>query len=227
MTGMRGGSDGGRGADIEASERRVPALTAELEGLELVEGLNVLAVEVGFIAHDLCEGVGGRQHAQQFGAVDSIAGGPGDYAFGERAGGAGVGGGQIVLGLIDVRPGLQGLIEGHGAELPEGEGDLIGEDELEDAFGLEAVDNSLAEPLPLFGVLDAVDDGDVGANAVLGGVAAGAGLAGFGVGAAFGYVSPPRWLIGVNVSTCFLVRQVRGNSFGRNGLCDYGMILEL
>lgn len=192
MTGMRAGSDRGRGADIEASERRVPALTAELDCFELVEGLDVLAVEMGFIAHDLCEGVGGRERTQQFGAVDFIAGGLGDYAFGERAGGVGVGGGQIVLGLIDVPPGLQGLIEGHAAALPEGEGDLIGEDELEDAFGLEAVENSLAVPLPLFGVLDAVDDGDVGANAVLGGVEAGAGLAGFGVGAAFGYGSPPR-----------------------------------
>ncbi len=199
--GRAAGSDRGRGADIKASERRVPALTAELDCFELVEGLDVLPVEMGFIAHDLCEGVGDRERTQQFGTVDSIAGGLGKLAFGERAGGVGVGAGQVVLGLIDVPPGVKGLVEGHTAELPEGEGDLSGEDELEDTFGLEAVDNSLAVPLPLFGVLDTVDDGDVGANAVLGGVAAGDGLAGVCFGAAFGYGSPLRWLIAVDVST--------------------------
>ena len=195
----------------------MPALTAELDCFELVEGLDVLSVEVGFVAHDLGEGVGGRERTQQFGAVEFIAFGLAKFAFGERAGGVGVGDGQVVPGLIDVPPGLHGLVEGHAAELPEGEGDLIGEDELEDTFGLEAVDYSLAVPLPLFGVLNAVDDGDVGANAVLGGVAAGAGLAGFGVGAAFGYVSPPRWLIGVDVSTCFLVRQGGGIRLAETG----------
>ena len=193
------------------------SLAAELQGLELVEGLDVLPVEVGFVAHDLCEGVGGRERTQQLGAVEFIAFGLAKLAFGERAGGVGVGDGQVVPGLIDVPPGLHGLVEGHAAELPEGEGDLIGEDELEDTFRLEAVDNSLAEPLPLFGVLDAVDDGDVGANTVLGGVAAGDGLAGFGVGAASGDGSPPRWLIGVDVSTCFLVQQGGGIRLAETG----------
>ena len=112
------------------------------------------------------------------------------FSFAERAGGVGVGEGQVGPGLIDIPPGLQGLIEGDAAELPEGEGDLIGEDELEDAFGLEAVDNSLAVPLPLLGVLDAVDNGDVRADAVADGVEADDGLTGLGVGAAFGYGSP-------------------------------------
>ncbi len=49
--------DHGRGADVEASERRLRALTAKLDGLELVEGLDALTVEVGLVAHDLCEGV--------------------------------------------------------------------------------------------------------------------------------------------------------------------------
>ena len=168
----------------------MPALTAVLDCFELVEGLDVLAVEMGFVAHDLCERVAARERTQQFGAVDFIAAGLGKFAFGERAGGVGVGDGQVGLGLIDVPPGLHCLIEGHAAELPEGEGDLIGEEELEDTFGLKAVDNSLAEPLPLFGILDAVDDGDVGADAVFGGVAAGDGLAGDCLGASFGYGSP-------------------------------------
>ena len=190
MTGMGGGSDGGRGADIEASKRRVPALTTELDCFEFVEGLDVLAMEVGFVAHDLGEGVIGGEHTQQLGAVDFIAAGLGKLAFGKRAGGVGVGDGQVVLGLIDVPPGLHGLVEGHTAELPEGEGDLIGEDELEDTFGLEAVDNSLVVPLPLLWILDAVDDGDVRADAVARGVAAGDGLAGVCFGAASGDESP-------------------------------------
>src|SRR3990170_2534265 len=44
---------GGRGrADIEAGERGVSAVASNLDGFELVEGLEPKPVEVGLVAHD-------------------------------------------------------------------------------------------------------------------------------------------------------------------------------
>ena len=43
---------GGRAADVEAGEGDAFASAAGLDGLQLVEGLDVDAVEVGLVAHD-------------------------------------------------------------------------------------------------------------------------------------------------------------------------------
>src|SRR5512134_1063855 len=65
-------SAGGWAADVEAGEGEGLAAAAGLEGLELVEGLDVEAVEVGLVAGDVGDGVEVGDEAGADGHIDAL-----------------------------------------------------------------------------------------------------------------------------------------------------------
>ena len=182
----------GRGADVEACKGGVSALAAELDGFELVEGLDVQAVEVGLVAHDLGESVGiGKETA-----ADVPPNGIKGYCLGQWFA-------EGTLRVLSgdghvVRDGLQvdlyhfGLVANSAVKPPEEAGYAFGEHGLEVTVGTEAVDDAATEGLPIGLTFEAPDDGGGGADAVFGGVAASGSLTGFGLGPGLAYGSPPR-----------------------------------
>src|SRR3990170_334105 len=198
--GKRGGSRGRGGADVEAGERGVSALAPDLDGFELVEGLEEEAVEVGLVARDLGDGVVAADKAAadvvmvprvqlvlaRLGVAESLAVLEAD--------------GEIVRDRTYVNVDHLALVSLEAIEAPEDGGDALGEDGLEVALGTEGVHRALAMGLPLRAVFQVGDEGAVGEDAMLEGVAADCGLARLGVGAAFGDGSPPGGLIAVDAS---------------------------
>jgi len=187
-----GGSDGGRGADVEAGERGVSAVASDLDGLQLVEGLDILAVEVGLVAHDLGEGVGvGKETAADL-PPDGVQGYCLGHRFAEGAFRVLGGEGHVVGDGLEVDLYHLRLVANSAVKPPDEGGYAFGEDGFEVAVGVEAVDDATAEGLPIGLTFDAPDDGGRGADAVLGGVATGGSLTGIGLGSGLAYGSPPR-----------------------------------
>ena len=192
----RGRSCHGRGADIEASKGRVASLAADLDGFELVESLDVLAVEVSLIAHDLGEGVGvGKETAADL-PPDGVQG----YCLGHRfAEGTFLvlgGEGHIVWDGLQVDLYHLRLVANSAVKPPDKGGYAFGEDGFEVAIGVEAVYDATAEGVPVGLTFESLNDGGRGADAVFGGVAADCGLSGWGVGAALGDGSPHKGCLG-------------------------------
>jgi len=157
-----------------------------------VEGLEEEAVEVGLVARDLGDGVVAADEAAAdvvmvprvelvlagLGAAESLAVLEGD--------------GHIVRDPANVNVDHLALVALEAIEAPEDGGDALGKDCLEVALGIEGVHDAAVMGLPLRAVLEVGDEGAVGEDAVLDGVAARPRFASRGVGAAFGYGSPPR-----------------------------------
>jgi len=143
----------------------------------VAEGVVELALEVGFVAE---EAVGG--------------GGVGEEGFVEALGGAvlEVGRGAAVIDalemafdLLDAEVGGAGLVAGEATSAPVSEGEFQGEGFFDEADGLEAGHERLAEGFPGLDGFLFQDDGVLGGEAVLDGVHGGAGPALRSLGAAF------------------------------------------
>src|SRR3990170_6725152 len=188
--GKRGGSRGRGGADVEAGERGVSALAPDLDGFELVEGLEPKPVEVGLVARDLGDGVVAADEA----AADVVMVHRAEIVivgFGESERFAvAKARGHIVRDPANVNVDHLALVSLEAVEAPEDGGDALGEDGLEVAVGLEGVHGAAEVSVPLRAVFEVGDEGAVGEDAVLDGVAARPRFAGWGVGAALGYGSP-------------------------------------
>lgn len=85
--------------------------------------------------------------------------------------------------------------------LPEGQGDSLDEGSFESAVWTQVVKQAGTVGLPFLFGFKLGNDGGLGEDGVADGVEADDGLAGLGVGAAFGYGSPPGGLIAVDGST--------------------------
>src|SRR3989304_5699408 len=169
----------------------VSAVAAGLDGFEFVEGLEEEAVEVGLIAHDLGDGVVAADEAAAdvvmvprvqlvlagLGVAESLAVLEAD--------------GEIVRDPANVNVDHLALVSLEAIEAPEDGGDALGEGGLEVTLGIEGVHRAPALGPPPRAVFQVGDEGAVGEDAVLDGVAADCGLARLGVGAAFGDGSPP------------------------------------
>ena len=84
-------------AEVDASERGVVAFAAGLEGFELVLGLELHAVEVRFVFHDLVEVLGRRKDAALLVLGDCLGGNGGKGSFGECASAVGLGDLEVFL----------------------------------------------------------------------------------------------------------------------------------
>jgi len=164
----------------------------DLESVEGAEGLVDEAVEVGLVADDLVEvgvlrdGALGALPAELFGVQLGPGGVFGDdaeiflHAKDEPGGG-------VIRGPIEVVDGAGGDggdIAVEALELPEGEGDAMGELAFEVAVRLEACDDAFEVGVPVAPAF-AGNDGVGGEDAMFGVVARGDFLSPLGLGAAF------------------------------------------
>lgn len=186
--------DSGEDVDVDTSEGGGLAAAAGLAGFELVEGLVELAVEVGLVADDLVEvGLFGDE-ALEKAPVDLLAGERlfSGYAEGPFAVG---GGGGHGFGGAEGSADDGGFLEVDEApELPEGQGDALGEMLFERAVGGQVANQAGAMAVPFLFGLVLGDDGRGGENGVSNGVVADGFLSGFGLWSAAGDGGPP-WLV--------------------------------
>jgi len=166
----------GRAAEVDAVEGGAFAFAAGLEGFELVLGLGLHAVEVGYVFHDLVElDVCGKDAAllmlgdcpERDAEKDSLGEGAVFVSLRDL---------EVLLRALNIR-GDGGDLEARNAATPLHEGgDCCRVLCLELADRFIAGDDAVAKTLP-FCVGLAGDDGRVGGEAVLDGVAAGCRLA--------------------------------------------------
>ena len=137
-------------------------MAAVLEGVELVEGLDVLAVEVGSVAHDLLE-IFGFGDAQSLAETDFVLRDVREFAFPDGTLAEGLRGPYVVMGPIHVVLGCYGLKVVDAAHLPEVDSDALGEHRFEVSFGLEALEYAGDVRLPfgrVFGFIENDGDGE-------------------------------------------------------------------
>ncbi len=181
-------------------------MAPDLDGFELVEGLEPNPVEVRLVAGDNGKGVLAREQAYADLHVHLFGGQRFLRSAEHRRSVAGVCCEIIRHGVKgDAYP--VGLKDGHAAKAPEEFGDAPGEVFLERADGFKALQDAVAEALPANLALEAGNDGGEREDAVFGCVSPDGVLTGGGVGAALGYGFTSLWLVAVDVSTCFLAGQ--------------------
>jgi hypothetical protein len=102
------------------------ALAAELDGFEFVEGLDVLAVEVSLVAHDLCEGVAVGDETAADLLVEDLRSHP--LGHGNTEGAFGIAGGarHVVRDILEGDLNHGGLIADGALKAPEEGGDAFG-----------------------------------------------------------------------------------------------------
>jgi hypothetical protein len=142
--------------DLDSGEGRGVAATACLEGFELVEFLEKHAVEVGLVPLDVFDGAGGE------GAVKASL----------SAVEAATETGELVEVVFRWPEGVA-LEADQAVEAPEGEGDAVGQDELEVADGVEGLELAGEVGFPVRLLLDLGEDRVSGEDAVAKGVARG------------------------------------------------------
>src|SRR3990172_7018448 len=214
-----------RAGDVEAGEGGAFAFAACLERLQLVDGLDPLAVKVGFVPHDPLKGLLRRKQTPAELLVHRILGD--GHLEGNLQGTLSVARGfrHVLRDVVEIVRRHLGLVAGDALETPGERGDTLGEIGLGVSFRREAGDRAGAVPLPLLERLQLGDDRSVRAEAVFDSVGAGSSLAALGVRSA-----PYHWnqsregyeekaSIGCHYLHLWLLDRL--NSFGSLGVWDY------
>lgn len=174
-----GRTEGGTGGEVDAGELRLLAEAAGLAGLELVDGLEEGASDVGLVAEDTVDGEAAGDDVEELlraeaGGVDRYEGPGGAPGF-VRAGRAvfvrvvvvviiiAIGlGDELTFDLLDLAAEEGGLVDAAALEAAKAEGDIVGELALILADGGPALGDLSLELLPLLDGLEAGDGDRVG-----------------------------------------------------------------
>lgn len=165
------------------------AVSAGDQGFEFVHEAGAFAAEMCFVAHVGLEVVGRKDCAAELLRDDAHFGDIGVFTFGDGALGVGVAQLEVFLGPGDAADGESADVVVEAAAHPEGDDEAIGEGVLEVGDEVVGGEDAGAEVFEFFGVFVGLDEEPAGLDAVLIGVAGGAGFAfdGGWAGAAVGH----------------------------------------